>query len=781
MPVACAVWGTATAGLLLDWWVAPVCAVASAVLGAALFQRGLRFRSAGGALVAGGLAAAVLLGPRLGHAAAHPLRAPAERGAVATMRVTLDDRPHPIYSAGFAGRQAGVQVVTVIVTVDDAHAGTTAVTDGRVLLVAPAAGWSALLPGQSVTAVGRLAPAAKGELTVAVLRVRGPPEQVEPASAGQRAAESLRAGLRRASAELGPESGGLLPGLVDGDTSGLLQQVADDFRTAGLSHLTAVSGANLAILCGAALLMLRALRCGPRLSAFAASLALVGFVMLAGPQPSVLRAAVMGGVGLLALALGRERSALPALSLAVVVLVLYDPGMAVDLGFVLSVLATAALVVLTPRWAAGMRRFGVPLGIAEALAVPAAAHLVTAPVIAGFAGRVSLVAVAANLFAAPVVAPATVFGVLAAVMSPLWSTGAVLLAKLAGPETSWLVTVGHAAANLPGASISWPTGWFGTVSLCAVVVLLVLALRSPRLRVLLIVVVLAALVVVIPVRVIEPNWPPPGWAMVDCDVGQGDGEVLATADPSRAVVIDTGPDEDAIDGCLNRLGITRIPLVVLSHLHADHVGGLAAVLAGRAVGAVAVAGSRVPTWAWDQVRKQAATAHVPLVQLTRGMHLDWPGLALDVLGPMPGNEQPHGDPDSGTAINNTSAVLRAETAAGRVLLTGDIELETQADLLAERVDLMAEVLKIPHHGSRYSLPAFLDAVHARVAVASVGAGNSYGHPSPVTLNRLREDGALVLRTDLDGDVAVLAGPDGPWAVRRGDPRPAPHGRAGGTP
>ncbi|HEX9337219.1 MAG TPA: competence protein ComEC, partial [Pseudonocardiaceae bacterium] len=167
---------------------------------------------------------------------------------------------------------------------------------------------------------------------------------------------------------------------------------------------------------------------------------------------------------------------------------------------------------------------------------------------------------------------------------------------------------------------------------------------------------------------------------------------------------------------------------------------------------------------------ETAAARVPVVELTVGQRLSWPGLTLDVLGPPSAESWPGGDDPSGTVVNNSSLVLRATTAAGRVLLTGDVELAAQADLLESKVDLSAAVLKIPHHGSRFSAPSFLDAVHARIAVASVGAGNPYGHPSPLTLSRLATDGALVLRTDHDGDVAIIRGPA---VVRRGDPRPPP--------
>ena len=228
------------------------------------------------------------------------------------------------------------------------------------LLIAPAEGWSTLLPGQRATAEGLLAPATRVDLTVAVLRVRGGPHEVGPPPPWQTAAGALRDGLRTAAAVLPAAPAGLLPGLAVGDTRGLPAEVDDDFRAAGLTHLTAVSGSNLAIVAGAVLGLLRLLRADPRLAAALSAGAVVGFVVLARPSPSVLRAAVMGGVALLALALGRRRSAVPALAAAVLGLLIVDPGLAVDPGFALSVLATAALVLVAPGWAAGLRRRGCP-------------------------------------------------------------------------------------------------------------------------------------------------------------------------------------------------------------------------------------------------------------------------------------------------------------------------------------------------------------------------------------------------------------------------------------
>ncbi|MEU5690480.1 DNA internalization-related competence protein ComEC/Rec2 [Actinosynnema sp. NPDC020468] len=751
VPTALAVWGLALAGLFSTWWVAVAVGLLASAGGAPPLRR---HRPAALALAVTAPVAAGWIGFTLHQSAHHPLRA--EYGRPTTLHLELEERPRGVRTAGFGSRPGGVDLVVA----------RTSTSDGaRVVVLAPADSWRSLLPGQEVTASGTLAPTRAGELSVGMLRVRGPPKEVGPAPVWQRVADRLRKGLREVSGALDPEPAGLLPALVVGDTEGLSPRVVDEFRTAGLSHVLAVSGANLAILCGAVLLLLRLVGVGPRTCAAGASMALVGFVLLAGPEPSVLRAAVMGAVALLALVLGRERSALPALAASVVVLVLYDPELAADPGFGLSVVATAALVLLAPRWAAALKERGVPVGIAEALAVPVAASLATAPLVVGLTGQVSLVSVPANLVAGPVVAPATVLGVLAAVLAQVHEGTARVLVEVAGPAMDWLVLVGRHAARVPGAAAHWPDGWLGGVLLAVVLAVAWVLLRLRRIRVLLVALVLGAVLVTVPVEVVAPRWPPSGWAVVACDVGQGDAVVLATAERDRAVLIDTGPDPVPVLACLRRLGVRRIPLVVLSHLHADHIGGLAAVLADQRVGAVAVGPARRPGWAWEQVREQARGSGAQVVELEVGRRLGWPGLEVEVLGP----RSVPAVGEENTAVNDASVVLRASTAAGRVLLTGDIELAGQADLLGGHVDLRADVLKVPHHGSRYSAPEFLTAVRPRVALVSVGAGNRYGHPSGPLVDLLGRAGALVARTDQDGDTAVLPGPDGPRVVRRGDP------------
>lgn len=805
VPAATVVWAGALVGLLWGWQaavtVSGLAAVAGFLVGVPARRRGsLRVAAAAVAVGVCGPLVLVPVGVRVHEVAADPLRAVADGGGDVRLRAEVRERPRPLRDDGYGGRRGGVRSVLVPVeVVRVAEVGTAGddrtvaagrersdvASTGRVLLIAPAEEWADLLPGQRFGTAASLAPARPGDLTVAVGYVRGPPEHVGEASWWQRSADVVRAALRDTAGALGDDEAGLLPGLVVGDTGAQSARVEEEFLDAGLSHLTAVSGSNVAIVCGAVLLLARAVRLGPRTSAGVAGLALAAFVVLVGYEPSVLRAAVMGALGLAALVLGRHRSVVPALAVAVCGLILVDPAMATSMGFALSVVATGGLVFLAPRWAAALAARRVPPGAAEALAVPVAAFVATAPVIAGMAGEVSLVSVVANLLAAPVVAPVTVLGVAAAVLAVPLPAAAEILVHLAGPGVSWLVLVAREAAAVPGAVVSWPAGWWGGVAAAGVVVGGVMVLRYRKTRLAVAVVVTGVLVVTLPPRWWQPGWPPANWAVVACDVGQGDGIVLATGSPGRAVVVDAGPDPGAIDRCLDRLGVERVPLVLISHLHADHFGGLSAVFEGRSVGAVGVGQGRAPSWAWRAVVDEARANRVPVVELAVGERVRWDELSMDVLGPhyvAPAAREEAGDGTEhtessadGTAVNDASVVARASTPAGRVLLTGDIELAAQSDLLARRVDVEAEILKVPHHGSRHSHHEFLTAVRARAALVSVGADNTHGHPNDEIMRTVRGEGALIARTDEAGDIAVVPGPadDGarsPHVVRRGPGR-----------
>jgi competence protein ComEC len=690
---------------------------------------------------------------RLYQARASPLTGLAAGHAAVTIELRLHADPVALAAKGVAGSpRVGVDTAAVALV----SGGVRRHVGGAVFVLAPADGWRDLLPGQRVLVDGVLQPSLDPGSTEVALAVRNRPELIGRPPWWQRAAGVVRADLRRACAGLPSSVRGLLPGLVDGDVSALDPVLAQRFRIAGLTHLTAVSGTNCSILVGAVLLLLTRLGARRWLCALVGAVVVCAFVVVARPSPSVLRSAVMAVIALAALAAGRPKQVLPALGAAVLGLLLWDPGLAVSAGFVMSVLATAAIVLIAPGWAVALRRHRVPVGLAEAVAVAAAAHLVTAPVIAAIAGRVSLVAIPANVLAEPVVAAATILGFLAALLAPLWLGLGASLAWLAGWPTRWLVADGDWFGALPGAAIPWPGGLRGGLLLLGALAGLAAIARRAGPRRVLAGALVAALVVQIPVRSVASGWPPPGWLFVACDVGQGDGLVL-NAGPHSAVEVDAGPDPVPIDRCLRELGITDIPLLVFTHYHLDHVGGIVGALHDRRVGQVIAGPLLDPPSGVDLVDRTVAERGLQVSSPAPGTQLDVGAVHLQVLGPAAPMHGTRSDP------NNSSLVLMATVGGVRILLSGDAEIEEQRTLLDAGVDLHADVLKVPHHGSAYSDPDFLAAAHAQEGVISVGAHNDYGQPSPHLLNMLAVLGVPAERTDQHGDVAV-AGTPGHLAV-----------------
>lgn len=633
-------------------------------------------------------------------------------------------------------------------------------------------GWQNVSWRSTVTTRARLGPPEDGDSVVGVLTPLDHPKERSEQSMILAGTEHVRERLRQSVDPLPVDAGALIPGLVIGDTSLTPVDLKDAMLATGMSHLSAVSGSNVAIVLGVAVLL-----CGwcgvPRAwRPLIALLSLVGFVLLCRPEPSVLRAGAMGVVGLIGLSSSRRAASLPALATAVLVLLCWDPWLARSYGFALSTLATLGLILFARPWGDAIGRRLPPrlTLLGDAIAIPLAAQVVCAPVIVLLQGTVSTVAVLTNLLAAPLVAPTTIAGIGAALAGTLWLPLGIGVAWLAALP-AWLIgVVARVGATVPIGTIGWVEGAAGAWLLTALTVVILAtgpwlrwqAGRHPRLAWSLPLVCLATLW---PTPG-QHGWPPQHWVVAGCDVGQGDSFLVPTG-PGRVVVIDTGPDPQLLGACLDLFGVRAVDALVLTHFHADHVGGLDAVLGQVPVAAAYVTPVRDPPAEADRVWRQLTATNIPTYAVTSGDQLVWGDgaqVSAEVVWPP---QRPSGgsgeealdptsrEPDPGRGANNGSVVLDLTVGGVRVLFTGDIEPEAARGVRRALAGERFDVLKVPHHGSAAQDDDLITGSRAAVALIGVGEDNTFGHPSRTALSLLAETGTVVLRTDLDGTYAVV--------------------------
>ena len=547
----------------------------------------------------------------------------------------------------------------------------------------------------------------------------------------------------------------LVPSLVVGDTAAVDSQMSEEFKATALTHLMAVSGANLASTM--ALLWWSGSWLGLRrrwlrvMSVFGVVL----FVLICRSEPSVMRAAAMGIVALSAAGVSFDRSAgIRSLAVAMTILAFADPWLVRSIGFWLSVAATAGILWWSTRWVKVMQWATQP--VAMALVVPWAAQLATQPLVTSLSHSVSATGLLANLAAAPFVGPATILGMSAAIAASLWVPLGVPAGWLAGWCVQPVLWIAHVGATAPAGQLQWPVTPLALGVLAGIC--LGLAWITPWVlrRWWATILTLIGFVLASIIRPPVPGWPGE-WQVVVCDVGQGSA-TLVNAGHNTAVLIDAGPEPQPLHDCVADLHVNQIPLIVLSHYHADHVGGIDAVLTGFGVNQAIVSDLDSPVTTAKELQNHMSEHGIEVSHAAPGEIRTVGEATVEVLD-SPLIEAEEAGSGESSKENDSSVLVRVSSGGLRALVTGDIEPGGQQAAMRRHPDLGCDVLVMPHHGSARQDRRFWTATGARLAVASAGLDNSYGHPSAKALNLARELGMQTMRTDRDGSIAIHSSGD----------------------
>ena len=566
--------------------------------------------------------------------------------------------------------------------------------------------------------------------------------------------------VRLASSFLPANEASLVVGMTLGDAAGLAREVKDDMATSGLTHLVAASGANIALTYAFVTLPLLAVSVRRKARVLAGAAGIAVYVAAVGPEPSLLRAALMAVPLMIGRYAGFRTPPLNALALTVLAWCLMDPALVGEVGFVLSVGATAAILALSVPLAEVIRQVSrerISRNLALVVSVPTVAQAACTPVLLLLAPETSVWAVPANIAAELVVAPATVSGFVGIIVAHVWAPLGVPFFALAGAGAHVLVLIAQVSAALPGAHIALPAGAGGALSTAGVLIVvgLTLWLRTRRevrwaLAFLAVIALFGGVSTLIPGDVED-------WDVVMCDVGQGDAMLVRAG--GKTVLIDTGPDPNMLARCLDRAGVGAIDLLVVTHPHADHDGGIPALT-----------GERTPRQAWvcpldTTTKAKLPRTEVDTVLAPRAETVG--GVSLTVLWPRSAEEaRALGAGEGGgeeSALNDCSISMRVEAPEWSALTLGDLEPDAQARLAHSGAVKPVEVVKVAHHGSRRQAPELYEAAHAPLAIVGVGE-NSFGHPHPKTLAMFERQGTVLRRTDEEG-MLVLTRTDAGWTVR----------------
>lgn len=576
---------------------------------------------------------------------------------------------------------------------------------------------------------------------------------------------------------LSDATSGLLSGMLIGDKSNLPKEIQEDFRNSSLSHILAISGMHVAYVMLGITFLISKMKFSKKMSKMITIVILLFFIILTGKTASVERACFMSVYAILASLLHKRANVLASISISILIILIINPYSILDIGLQLSYGGTLGIVLIYPilkkckkskKEKAKENKFQkliqkIKEKILDIIRITVSANLVIFPIILYQYNTMSFTFVISNLLISSIIGIIIILGFMSVFASYIFMPLAKVMFFLTQILLNILAQTAHLCAKLPFSKVYFPTPKIYVILIYYLFLIYIILAKRNIISVkkiskkIFIIFIIIVIILNLIVKVI-----PKEFTISFIDVGQGDSMLISTPKEKR-ILVDGGGTRDSenfdvgrqtlIPYLLNK-GITKLDYIVISHFDSDHATGVAQILGKIDVSSIILTRQLEENDIYRHILSIAKEKKIKLIYVKEGDVLKIGGIKISIIHPE--NKLMINNP-----MNNNSIVCKVEYNSFSMLLTGDIEMEAEELILRKNINLKADVLKVAHHGSKTSTTGeFLKAINPKVALIGVGKNNNFGHPSNEVIQRLKENGTRIYRTDENGEISITVNKKG---------------------
>jgi len=550
------------------------------------------------------------------------------------------------------------------------------------------------------------------------------------------------------------EEGNLLLAILSGDKDKLSEDIQESFKTSNLSHMLAVSGAHVSYIILGLTYVLQNSIIGKKNGKIVCIFFLLVFMAITNFTPSVTRACIMAVLTLFSGIIYRKSDVYTNISVAALITLIFNPYSLLDLGFQLSYGGTIGIIIFIKRIQEKKSNSKVINYIKQMALVSIYANIIIIPIMMYHFNTVSFTFIISNIMASPILGIIVITGFLFIIASITVKPLTRLIAIFIKPILSILIKISQICSKLPFSNILVVTPYmFNVISYYAIILYCIKSKKNNKCKI-----IICLLIVLILINFIIYIFPQK-LRIFFIDVGQGDSTLIITPD-KKTVLIDGGGSDSFDVGekvllpyLLDRR-ILKVDYVLISHFDTDHATGVAQILGKIDVSSIILTRQLEENDIYRHILSIAKEKKIKLIYVKEGDVLKIGGIKISIIHPE--NKLMINNP-----MNNNSIVCKVEYNSFSMLLTGDIEMEAEELILRKNINLKADVLKVAHHGSKTSTTGeFLKAINPKVALIGVGKNNNFGHPSNEVIQRLKENGTRIYRTDENGEISITVNKKG---------------------